>query len=561
MRGSAVQDGEHLLDLVEQGWSSRLRGCELAAEAQPELESDLVAAVAGALGRLAPETAARRWPACFVLALVGTTVSDPRAGSPWPAWWRACGRRAPTDREAGPWERGLLDSLATLGLATFPDLDVAAVLRLHSGTVDHPARDDHDDQGATSVLMLEPFGRGLLLRPWDRPDGSADCVVPGPGISLVVDDAGREHRLTAPGSRLLPLAFDPDGRLVPEDAPLPRDAVWLLYPEDAAPVSDGPLRTVAHSRMPLGWPGWRLVQVALDSVSWLGSPAQGSARRPVHGRARPRLVTGEPIVGLRTGGCPVYAQPPPLRLPAGAASWTVEVRRPGSPAVNVHTVQGEDGAATLTAAFWKGLPRPLLGDYRIRVRGGVGPGAQCTVALAEGLEVVCHPVLRLVVADGLEASEVVLHPAPGMTAAPSALAFGSAAEALAVELLVRDQHRRFTLVPPRMHVTVDGTAGPPTPDGPLRLDPARLAEAGPLRVILPGARRAPTLELVAGGRTVQRLEPYRDGSHNLRRLSDTAAAHPVTTLEFDYAGRRAVVARLSGGAEPAEDPWLPKLSG
>ncbi len=555
MRDGTLQDHEHLLDLVEQGWSSRLRGCELAAEAQPE--PDLVAAVAGALGRLAPETAARRWPACFVLALVGTTVSDPRAGSPWPSWWRACGRRAPTAREVGRWERGLLDSLAALSLAVFPGLDAVAVLRLHSGTDGAPARGDHDDRGAGFILMLEPFGRGLLLRPGDRPDGSADCAVPGPDIDLVVDDAGREHRLTAPGSCPPPLAFDLDGRLLPEDEPLPHDDVWLLYPEAAAPVSDSPLRTVAHSRMPLGWQGWQLVQVALDSVSWLGSPAEGSARRPVRGRARPRLVTGEPIVGLRAGACPVYAQPPPLRLPAGATSWTVEVRRPGSLVMSAHTVQGEDGAATQTAAFWQDLPRPLLGDYRIRVRGGAGPGAQYTVTLAEGLEVVCHPVLRLVVADGLEASDVVLHPAPGMTAVPSALAFGSAAEALAVELVVSDQRRRFTLVPPRMHVTVDGMAGPPTPDGPLRLDPARLAEAGPLRVVLPGARRAPALELVADGRTVQRLEPYRDGSHNLRRLSDTAVVHPEATLEFDYVGRRAVVARLSGRAGPAGDHLRP----
>ncbi|HEV2635908.1 MAG TPA: hypothetical protein VGX23_12215 [Actinocrinis sp.] len=560
MRGGAVQDGEHLLDLIEQRWSSRLRGCKSAAEALPEQEPDLVAAVAAALGRLAPETAARRWPACFVLALVGTAVSDSQAASPWPAWWRACGRRAPTNRETGRWERSLRDSLATLGLAVYPDLDASAVLRLHSGTDGGPARGVHPDHVADSVLLLEPFGRGLLLRPSDRPDGGADCVVPGPGIDLVVDAAGREQRLTAPRSRPLPLAFDHDGRLLPQDAPLPRDTVWLLYPDGAAPVADAPLRAVAHCRMPLGWPGWRLDQVALDSVTWLGPPGEGSARRPVRGRARPRLVTGEPIAGLRAGDSPVYSQPPPLRLPAGGTSWTVEVRRPGSPAMSSHTVRGEEGAATQTGAFWNDLPRPLLGEYRIRVRGAQVPGMQCAVTLAEGLEIVCHPILRLVVADGLEACEVVLRPAPGMTAVPSALAFDPSAEALAVELVVRVQHRRFTLVPPRMRVAVDGPAGPPAPGGPLRLDPADFAEAGPLRVTLPGARRAPVLELVADGRTVQRLEPYRDGSHNLRRLSDTAAEHPDATLEFDYAGRRAVVARLAGRSEPAEDPWLPKFS-
>ncbi|WP_127354285.1 hypothetical protein [Actinacidiphila soli] len=656
----ATLDAEALLDLVERGWSLRLRGRSLAAEAEPE--QDVVEAVARALGQLhagaARADVARRWPACVVLALVGTFARDHEQGSPWRCWWRACGRRRPTPRDAAQWGRATREALAALGLATFPELDPGEALLLHTGVPDahldelwrlladgpdvasqaapgtppalllhnggaaaRPLLDQcrellraldagHEppeggpperftvravelsargalaagtaDAGPEPDTFLEPFGRGLLLQVpgcWadaevmadDRrltisppvgpaPVGPAPAgpeaegghyAVPNPTAALSVSSAGRRWTLPPAWSRRLPLAFDEDGRPLPEAAPLPPDPVWLLHPDDSVPTADVPLRTLAYSRMPLGWAGWQLVQVSLEDVSWLWSPEDGATRRLVKGRARPRLVTGDPVAGLHTeGGRPVYGHPPALWLPAGTADWQVEIRRPGEPALVRHTLAPGD-----TAALWQGLPRPLLGEYTVRVRGAAGRGLQRTVALAEGLEAPSHPAVRLLHERGLEPAEVLLRPVAGMTAAPSALAYDPATASRGVDLVVREVSWRLTVTPPRMRAAVDGL--PEGGEGPLCLDPDRLAAAEPLRIDLPGARRAPVLELLADGRTVQTLEPYRDGSYNLRRLLDTAAAHPGATLAFTYEGRRALVARLDTTHAPAADPWLP----
>lgn len=58
-----------LLDLFEQAWAARLAGRTLVAEAEPEAQADVMAAVRRALIAHTPETIARRWPACLLLAL------------------------------------------------------------------------------------------------------------------------------------------------------------------------------------------------------------------------------------------------------------------------------------------------------------------------------------------------------------------------------------------------------------------------------------------------------------------------------------------------------------
>ena len=557
---------ENLLDLLEHGWSRRLRGCATVAEAEPEREPDLVLAAAGALGGLPPDAVSRRWPACLVMAVAGTMIVGYRHGSPWPYWWRACGRRGATAHDAARWGAALRDAWTALGLPDFPDLDAGEAVLLHAGISDASA--DIGDRGEHSPrLVLEPFGRGPLLcsdtdsNTESDADADANREAPGPGPAVPGDAAGRL------------MAFDEDGRLIPETEPLPRDVVWLLHPADAAPTADRTLRAVLHGRLPLTWSGWVLVQVDLEDVSWI-APAGDTVtdRREVGGRSKPRLLTDAAsdqtvITALRLVGddsLGVHTSAPRLRLPAGALTWQVEIRRRGGPVLASHSLTGAADVPTDTDLLWRGLPRPLLGAYTVRVGGQPGRGLQRTVVLAEGLALVCHPAVRLLCPDGLEPSEVVPHPAAGMTSAPSALSFDAGTAARVLDLMTRDRRDRFTVTPPRMTASVDGADTPHAPDGPLRISLGRLATSTApritLHVTLPGARRAPALELIAAdGRTVQALEAYRDGGYNVRRLLDTAGELDDTVLALDHDGRRATVAWVDGRTGAADDPWLPRL--
>ena len=116
-----------------------------------------------------------------------------------------------------------------------------------------------------------------------------------------------------------------------------------------------------------------------------------------------------------------------------------------------------------------------------------------------------------------------------------------------------------------MRVGFEG--GPPHPRrpdgdavGPPCLDADLIARGGRLFVELPGSGRPPVLDVVAGGHVVQTIRPHRDGGYNLRRVLDTAAAHPDMVLRLIHGGRSATVAWIQGTAPP-QDPWLPRADG
>ena len=72
------------------------------------------------------------------------------------------------------------------------------------------------------------------------------------------------------------LVFGEDGRKIEAHASLPRDAVWVLHPDDGELVADEPIRVIVEGQLPLGWSGWRLRQVSLDgvpSIALAGHPA------------------------------------------------------------------------------------------------------------------------------------------------------------------------------------------------------------------------------------------------------------------------------------------------
>lgn len=602
---AAVRDSGRLLDLCESGWASALRGKVLVAEAEPELHGDLLPAVAAAISRRGAGTAAERWPACLLMTVVGAVAAGYRHGSAWAVWWRACGRRVPSAAEAAAWERAFRSAATVFGLAEFGGLSGDEAVLLHTGVPDAFLEDLFSTfvaglgtSASAPVVLLsrQPEAAPFLSRCQDALTAIGDDrAVRGPapprrfldamadfrsrhegsiGVrsgGLRIEPFGRGPVLVAADGSEAPAAvadvrgrlfvFGEDDAAVAEDAVLSAATVWLLYPADRPPVVGGTLRVVAQGSLPARWSGWSLVAADLQDVTWLRAGEPGCARRVVSGRRGPTLVTSAPLAGLAHGaGRPVFAEPPVLRLPAGAAEWSVEVRDRDAGARVRKTVRGQAEAATETSAFWDDVPRPLIGEYSVRVGGGDGPGMVRSVALAESLVVERFPDVRLVTAEGLEPAEVVLHPGRGMTAVPAALTFEATCPRLPVDLVTRHRRERFVVEPPRMRVGIE--SGTPEADAvrPPRLERAELARAGRLFIALPGSERLPSLEVVADGRVVQTVRPHRDGGYNLRRVLDTVTAQADTVLRLTHDGRSATVAWILDTASP-QDPWLPHATG
>lgn len=666
---NASPDSQHLLDLLESGWSERLRGRRLVAEAEPEREHDVLAAVAKALLAQSPDAAARRWPACLVFSMTGTAVTDYEAGSPWLPWWRAGGKQTPPAAGRARWERAFSSALAALAMPTFGDTEPGASLLLHTAVPDvflgalcealaaepaggrqgppertlaEPGLTEHDPaehgltehgppaRGPVAELLRQPAAAAFVDRCRDALlDAGFDGDTPDTGLPARLTDAivafraetsdrraGRAGALALEAFGRGPLrhgpdggyepaipgaingatvVFDVDGREIAEGRPLPPDTVWLLHPVDSPPDVGGPLRVVMHGHLPLGWSGWCLYQAALEDARWLQPSGPDAARRVVDGRAKPVLTMGTAIDGLFAdsgpaaaigvrGRRPVFADAPALRLPAGVEQWLVEVRGPDARVLASLHLTGADGAATETPALWSGLTKPLLGAFTVRVTGPRGRGMVRTVVLAEGLELQCHPDPRLFHPDGLDPADVVPHPAPGMTVIPAALAFGTGTVEADLRFVTRQRSERFTVSPPRMRARIDGVAtgtgvgasvgvrvkagiGAEGADHsgdarPLRIDVGQPDATGRLRVDVPGARRAPSLELLDGDLVVQRLAPHQDGSYNLARILDTATARPGMVLTLVHDGRRVPVAWLEDRPPTAAvDPWLPRHAG
>jgi hypothetical protein len=398
------------------------------------------------------------------------------------------------------------------------------------------------------------------------------------------------------------LTFDEGGD--PVGPVLPDEPVWVLHPEDRTLASDVPPRVLVTSRPPLTWRGWRLAQLDLRGVSWIG--LEESPRRVVRGRTKPVLRTGPPLPGITVSGStgsgstvpgrPVYAAPPTVLLPPGPGHWRIVVRRARTGAVLADvTVPG----GTASDALWSRVPRPVLGELVITVTaagraGRAAPGLRRVVTVAEGLALTCHPRIRLTSDTGLEPAEALLTAPPGMTVSPTAVPFGELAARKDVTCVVGPVTQRLAVTPPHLRLRVEpepGSGGSPGPwhyAGPLPLTTDDLWHGGALRLDLPGTDRLPSLEVIpenpgsapdsdperasdpgtgtgaGAGKPAQVLEPTRQGLYPLRRMLDTVRARGTANLVITVwdsrpgggtpGPRRAVIARVSADGAYA-DQW------
>ncbi|GAA3442719.1 hypothetical protein [Planomonospora venezuelensis] len=411
----------------------------------------------------------------------------------------------------------LLDRLR----APEPDLEGLA---LPARVVDHAlalVRDgllDPTPEEERPQVLLAPFGQGVLLR-LPEAAGPRTVTVGGetvpirPGHPIPVarpvasarihrDDGVRETgvRLVDPADPLL--VFTENGRQVPAGRSLPADVFWAVFPGERELTADEPLRIVAESLLPPGWPGWRLVQVAPARASWIA--LDGGPRRRVSGRDRPRVHVGEPVAGV-TGadGSPVVTGLS-VWLPGGGATWSVEARRAGE--VLFRGSFTPDRPVTITDV----CGGTVLGEITLTVRGPIGRGARRTVTIAEGLAVRYEPELRLLAPDGLQPATARLSGPAGTVT----LDFG----ATETERACAYGAGRLVLTPPHMRIATDRHGWRTAP---LRLAVEELDTIEWLRIDGP---EGGTLEVRAGGRAVQRVASSARGRHNPRRILDTVAA-------------------------------------
>jgi len=412
----------------------------------------------------------------------------------------------------------------------------------------------HPGPGGTLRCRLDPFGRGVLTRDAAASYGPADA---GPWTAV---SPGEVSDWPDPL-----LAFDAEGEPIATE--LPPEPVWLVYPADRALHGDTAPRILVESRLPLAWNGWRLVQVDLSAVAWLELAPVGEAaprRRPVRGRAKPRLVPGIPVPGISTvNGLAVFGTLPTVRLPAGGIRWRVEVRRLGSgQALGAAEVSEDRWDAE---RLWDRLPRPVLGELMVTATAlgnAPVPGLRRVLAVAEGLAVTYSPALRLPREEGLEAAEAVLFPASGMTIAPCAAVIPAGTSGTDVVCVTGKALLPLRVTPPHWRVRIEpepGSGGTATAwhgVGPLQLETPDLVRGGIMRLDLPTIAGEPAVDVVAAGRVVQVLEPFRRGGYPLRRMLDTVTAHGGAELRITIGARTAVIATVSAPA-PATDPWLP----
>ncbi|GIH68923.1 hypothetical protein [Sphaerimonospora thailandensis] len=305
------------------------------------------------------------------------------------------------------------------------------------------------------------------------------------------------------------LVFTEDGRHLPPGRSLPADAVWCMFPKDREPTADGPLRIIVESPPPVGWSGWRLVQISPGQATWIalsdshgGAAGSGGPRRQIRGKDRPRVRTGAAITGVTTpDDAPVFTGVS-VWLPGGGLTWSVEVRQAGRSVFRDSFTPGEPVEIT---DLWDGV-----GEITVMVRGPIGLASRRKVMVAGGLAVRHDPQPRPLAPDGLAPARAHISGSEGN----ATLSF--AADETAHVFTYGGT--RLVLTPPHMRVATDRHEWRASP---LRLAVEELETIEWLRI--DGAEAGP-LEVRADGRAVQELTPSARGRYSLRRALDTVTA-------------------------------------
>jgi hypothetical protein len=422
-------------------------------------------------------------------------------------------------------------------------------------------------------LVVDPFGQGPLLRlppVGDAPDGSAVWLVeldgamtrvqtqavlpglnepapqtnvplPGPVRSASVALQNRQHlqtMLTVIDDKQPLLAFGDDFIAIPPSVPLPGRHTWLLFPGERENIHiSGNASVVTESPLPPGWSGWSLTLVDLSGATAVSFAGKS---RPVRHQAAARILTDEPVPGVRTtAGLPVFASVPTISLPPelGGARWEVSLLD----ATGTTTRQWRSGDGGDPTSLWSSVPRPMLGTFTIRVRGPWGRGATRTVTVVEGLRVTFDPPWRRFVRAGLQRCEARVAVHPGMTVSRDVLQYAERDRGAHVRAGVGLDGCTLVVTPPHMTVAYQ-TAKMTSPPS---VRPAKLFseevidDPGTLIVDLGGAAE-PLVHVRVPSGSIQVIPPSvgRAGmfQFQLSKIVDTLRSHSRVQLALDAAG-------------------------
>lgn len=343
------------------------------------------------------------------------------------------------------------------------------------------------------------------------------------------------------------LVFAEDGGLLPPGLPVPGSIVWVLFPGAVdALATQGDARVVSYGVLPPGWAGWSLVLMDLTAVTTIRGP-ESQRSRSVRRVAAVRIVTGDPVVGLRSrSGGPVFDAPPVIESPVGEtseATWSVTITdAAGSVLVDGRPITpGSD-----QSAVWAGVPRPLLGTYRIRVRGPWGRGASREVVVAEGASVESTPPWRRICPNGLVPAMVHVRLSPGAQVDEPQFTLGEAQTERAIMVSSGGGSMSLTVRPPHMTMSYQSTELSTAPAiRPISLLSEDVTESPGVLTVSLEAMGEPVLHVLSGRRCVQELQPLgasRFGIYrfNLAQATDTLTAHPRVRFALDEAGELTV---------------------
>lgn len=497
-------------------------------------------------------------------------------------------------RHGGDYAYDIVDrTIDLLDKLTEPDPDLdgirlpaymieAARRQLESGELDLSGTRRHSHAGTGAVrqaqpkIALDPYGQGVhvVLPPvGDTPDGVARWRVTADGEAHTVQSRAMwvgaaetapqtafplnrpvrtvlvsltGHEGLATELRVVEqsdpvLFFGEDGRRLASTVSLPKGLVWIMHPADRDLELTGDPGRIVEPDVPFGWEGWRLRLVSLESVQAVA--LQGGRTHPVEGKARPRLLLGEPLIGVTTPfGSPVFSVPPRLSLPGITGTevkWHVEVRRTGSLTALVSREVAEPGEADI----WDGVPRPVLGSFEVTVRGPLGRGMRRTVFIAEGLAFRYEPSPRQLTRIGLVKGRASLTAAIGAVVSPAVLRLEPGQRSRPVEYRTHDESEPLVITPPHAAVLCPNAGVTTWTTSPLHLVAEDFAAAGRLLVrgmtgSQGGRNGQPELGVYVSGNRVQVIEASNSQAggiigFELGRAVDTIATHRRAELALE----------------------------
>ncbi|MEJ9079606.1 hypothetical protein WKY82_14385 [Gordonia malaquae] len=313
-----------------------------------------------------------------------------------------------------------------------------------------------------------------------------ECVL----VSLD-NGARRSVPVVLPGDPVV--LFAPDGRVMSRHRTLPAGHVVALVPNDAELLgADRAAVPIVEARTG-PWDGWLLRTIDLEGHRELTVHRDGRAgqTRRVRPAESPSIELPEPLAGVTTrDGDPVFGERPLVDLPAhegdDVKEWRVRVRRAGEIDWLVDYPWAAEDYVTSADPF-DGVEGPLLGRYEIVVSDSYGLDLRRVADIAEGLDVVHEPAVRLPVDKGLTESTTEFTVDEGLSVVDETVDFAPDVTELITTVSAGSDQLELVVRPPHALVRIERSGVPAAWQTSLAELDVTAADHHRLAVYVPGA--------------------------------------------------------------------------